>query len=103
MKCALPPRLTCSVWRAEVRYWDRTSAGIEDIKRVGLKGSPTVVSRVFGPTPRAQKAVQIAFDAEHPEAAGVALLKKIQAEFAPGGQGTGTAAASSSITVELPQ
>ena len=66
--------------RAEVRYWDRTSAGIEDIKRVGLKGSPTVVSRVFGPTPRAQKAVQIAFDAEHPEAAGVALLEKIQAE-----------------------
>ena len=66
--------------RAEVRYWDRTSAGIEDIKRVGLKGSPTVVSRVFGPTPRAQKAVQIAFDPENPEAAGAALLEKIQAE-----------------------
>ena len=41
--------------RATVRHWDRTSAGIEDIKFVGLKGSPTIVSRVFGPTPRAAK------------------------------------------------
>ncbi len=66
--------------RATVRHWDRTSAGIEDIKFVGLKGSPTIVSRVFGPTPRAEKAVQIAFDPSNPDAAGAALLEKILAE-----------------------
>ncbi len=66
--------------RAAVRHWDRTSAGIEDIKFVGLKGSPTIVSRVFGPTPRAEKAVQIAFDPSNPDAAGAALLEKILAE-----------------------
>ena len=66
--------------RAAVRHWDRTSAGIEDIKFVGLKGSPTIVSRVFGPTPRAEKAVQIAFDPANPDAAGAALLEKILVE-----------------------
>ena len=66
--------------RAAVRHWDRTSAGIEDIKFVGLKGSPTIVSRVFGPTPRAEKAMQIAFDPANPDAAGAALLEKILVE-----------------------
>jgi len=66
--------------RAEIRHWDRTSAGIEDIKLVGLKGSPTIVSRVFGPTPRAEKAIQIAFDAANPEAASDALLERMLAE-----------------------
>ncbi|MFT3849640.1 MAG: electron transfer flavoprotein subunit beta/FixA family protein [Propionivibrio sp.] len=66
--------------RATVRHWDRTSAGIEDIKFVGLKGSPTIVSRVFGPTPRAEKAVQITFDPADPDTAGAALLEKILAE-----------------------
>ena len=66
--------------RAEIRHRDRTSAGIEDLKLVGLKGSPTIVSRVFGPTPRAEKAVQIAFDPSNPDAACEALLEKVLAE-----------------------
>ena len=66
--------------RATIRHWDRTSAGIEDVKFVGLKGSPTVVSRVFGPTPRAEKAIQIPFDVSDPESAGTALLEKVLAE-----------------------
>jgi len=66
--------------RAEIRHWDRTSAGIEDLKLVGLKGSPTIVSRVFGPTPRAEKAIQIAFDSANPETASDALLEKMLAE-----------------------
>ena len=66
--------------RATIRQWDRTSAGIEDLKLVGLKGSPTVVSRVFGPTPRAEKAVQIVFDPANPAAAGAELLAKVLAE-----------------------
>jgi electron transfer flavoprotein beta subunit len=40
----------------QVRKWNKDDAGIEDITKIGLKGSPTVVSRVFGPTPRSEKA-----------------------------------------------
>lgn len=39
-----------------VRKWNKEDAGIEDLTKIGLKGSPTVVSRVFGPTPRSEKA-----------------------------------------------
>ncbi len=41
--------------RFAVRKWNKDDAGIEDIAKIGLKGSPTVVSKVFGPTPRSQK------------------------------------------------
>jgi electron transfer flavoprotein beta subunit len=41
--------------RFEVRRWNKEDAGIEDLTKIGLKGSPTVVSKVFGPTPRQQK------------------------------------------------
>jgi electron transfer flavoprotein beta subunit len=40
----------------QVRKWNKDDAGIEDITKIGLKGSPTVVSKVFGPTPRSEKA-----------------------------------------------
>lgn len=66
--------------RAEIRTWDRAQTGVEDVKYVGLKGSPTVVSRVFGPTPRAEKAVCIDFDPDNPDAAAAALLDKVLAE-----------------------
>lgn len=66
--------------RATIREWNRESAGIDDIKKVGLKGSPTIVSRVFGPTPRAEKALQIAFNASAPHAAGAELLERLLAE-----------------------
>ncbi|MBI5717744.1 MAG: electron transfer flavoprotein subunit beta/FixA family protein [Burkholderiales bacterium] len=42
--------------RVPVRKWNKEDAGIEDLARIGLKGSPTIVSKVFGPTPRTQKA-----------------------------------------------
>ncbi len=42
--------------RHAVRRWNKDDAGIEDLTKIGLKGSPTVVSKVFGPTPRSQKA-----------------------------------------------
>jgi len=42
--------------RFQVRRWNREDAGIEDPGKIGLKGSPTVVSKVFGPTPRTQRA-----------------------------------------------
>ncbi|MBP0633491.1 MULTISPECIES: electron transfer flavoprotein subunit beta/FixA family protein [unclassified Cupriavidus] len=39
-----------------IRKWNREQAGITDLTRIGLKGSPTVVSKVFGPTPKDEKA-----------------------------------------------
>lgn len=66
--------------RATVRHWDRNDAGIEDIKQVGLKGSPTIVSRVFGPTPRAEKAKQVPFDPADPDSAAASLLEQLLAD-----------------------
>jgi electron transfer flavoprotein beta subunit len=49
--------------RHAVRKWNKDDAGIEDVAKVGLKGSPTVVSKVFGPKPRSHKAdVQVVAD-----------------------------------------
>lgn len=42
--------------RFPVRKWNKEDAGIEDLTKIGLKGSPTIVSKVFGPTPRTDKA-----------------------------------------------
>ena len=42
--------------RAEVVTWSAKDAGIEDVAACGLRGSPTVVKRVFAPSPRAEKA-----------------------------------------------
>ncbi len=45
--------------RADVITWSARDAGIEDVTQCGLRGSPTVVKRVFAPPPRAEKAAQI--------------------------------------------
>ncbi|PPQ35485.1 electron transfer flavoprotein subunit beta/FixA family protein [Rhodopila globiformis] len=45
--------------RAELVVWNAQTAGITDVSNCGLRGSPTVVKRVFAPKPRATKAVQI--------------------------------------------
>ena len=42
--------------RAEVVKWTAADAGITDLTKCGLKGSPTVVKRVFAPTPRSERA-----------------------------------------------
>jgi len=45
--------------RAEVVKWSAAQAGITELEKCGLRGSPTVVKRVFAPTARAEKALQI--------------------------------------------
>lgn len=45
--------------RAEIITWSAAEAGIPDLALCGLKGSPTIVKKVFAPTPRADKALQI--------------------------------------------
>ncbi|MBN8487088.1 MAG: electron transfer flavoprotein subunit beta/FixA family protein [Burkholderiales bacterium] len=42
--------------RCPVRKWNKDDAGIEDIARIGLKGSPTIVSKVFAPKARSVRA-----------------------------------------------
>jgi electron transfer flavoprotein beta subunit len=45
--------------RATITKWSADDAGIEDITQCGLKGSPTIVKKIFSPKPRAQKAALI--------------------------------------------
>ncbi|MFG1416303.1 electron transfer flavoprotein subunit beta/FixA family protein [Xanthobacter sp. V0B-10] len=42
--------------RAEIVKWNAKEAGVEDLNKCGLKGSPTIVKRVFAPSARAEKA-----------------------------------------------
>lgn len=48
--------------RLTVPQWNKDRAGIEDVGKIGLKGSPTVVSKIFTPKPRAVKAQMIGAD-----------------------------------------
>ncbi|MEI9401902.1 electron transfer flavoprotein subunit beta/FixA family protein [Mesorhizobium argentiipisi] len=45
--------------RSQIVKWSAADAGIEDLSKCGLRGSPTVVKRVFAPASRAEKVVQI--------------------------------------------
>ena len=63
--------------RFAVRKWNKDDAGIEDVSKIGLKGSPTVVSKVFGPTPRSEKAdLQVVADSNVQDVC-LNLLQKI--------------------------
>ncbi|MCW1413019.1 electron transfer flavoprotein subunit beta/FixA family protein [Rhizobium sp. 1AS11] len=45
--------------RSQIVKWSAADAGIEDLTKCGLRGSPTVVKRVFAPAARAERAEQI--------------------------------------------
>lgn len=45
--------------RAEIITWNAKEAGIEDLTKCGLKGSPTIVKKVFAPAPRSERAAFI--------------------------------------------
>lgn len=61
--------------RADVRVWSAAAAGIEDMTRCGLRGSPTVVKKVFAPKARAQKAKPV--EGEGAEALAAAAIEAI--------------------------
>ena len=63
--------------RYPVRKWSKEAAGIEDITKIGLKGSPTVVSKVFGPTPRAEKALMQSVEDASPRDVTLNVIQKI--------------------------
>ncbi|WP_407185208.1 electron transfer flavoprotein subunit beta/FixA family protein [Bradyrhizobium centrosematis] len=45
--------------RAKIAKWSAQDAGVEDISKCGLKGSPTVVKRVFAPPARGERAALV--------------------------------------------
>lgn len=63
--------------RYPVKVWNKEMAGIEDLTKTGLKGSPTVVSKVFAPTPRAIKAELIQCESNDPKDLSATLLAKM--------------------------
>ena len=62
--------------RAEVITWNAEAVGIEDLTKCGLRGSPTIVKRVFAPTARTEKA-QIVEAEGSPDVGAKALIDAI--------------------------
>ena len=74
---SLPDALRAA--RAKIVVWNAADAGITDMTKTGLRGSPTVVKRVFAPPARADKAEQIdTTTATHAELA-EALIERLYA------------------------
>jgi electron transfer flavoprotein beta subunit len=55
-----------SAARATITKWSAHDAGVEDLSKCGLKGSPTIVKRVFAPSARATKAAFVETSGEAP-------------------------------------
>jgi electron transfer flavoprotein beta subunit len=66
--------------RYEVPEWDHKAAGIANADQCGLKGSPTVVKKVFAPPPKAVKAKMITTDGKSAREAADALLNVVFAD-----------------------
>ncbi|WP_176085662.1 electron transfer flavoprotein subunit beta/FixA family protein [Martelella sp. HB161492] len=63
--------------RAEVITWSAAEAGIEDLLKCGLRGSPTVVKRIFSPQPRSEKAAILAVADDNPRDLAEALIEDL--------------------------
>jgi len=62
--------------RAKIVRWSAQEAGVEDITKCGLRGSPTIVKKVFAPQPRAQKAELIEIGEQPGESIVEALFQR---------------------------
>jgi len=63
--------------RHPLKVWDSKAAGIEDPAKIGLKGSPTIVSKVFAPQPKSQKAEMIDCEGRRPNDLAVTMVTKL--------------------------
>jgi len=63
--------------RAEIITWSAAEAGIPDLTLCGLRGSPTIVKKVFAPAPRDEKAFQIDVADKSPSDISEALIAEI--------------------------
>jgi len=64
--------------RAQIVKWSAQDAGVEDIAKCGLRGSPTIVKKVFAPSSRAQKASLIEIGDKAPAEAVIDAIFKQQ-------------------------
>ncbi len=63
--------------RFKVKVWNKDAAGIEDVNKIGLKGSPTVVSKVFAPIQKTVRAEIIECASGEPKELTATLLTKL--------------------------
>ena len=63
--------------RADVVVWSAADAGISDLQKCGMRGSPTVVKRVFAPPPRSEKAALVETHGRAPADSADALIEMI--------------------------
>jgi electron transfer flavoprotein beta subunit len=63
--------------RSEIVTWSAANADITDLSKCGLRGSPTIVKKVFAPPPRAEKAFQIEVAGKSMEEISEALIGEI--------------------------
>ena len=68
--------------RHPIRIWDRVAAGIGDVGKIGLKGSPTVVSKVFAPKANLRRAEIISSEGDDPRDLAVTLVGKLFTQHA---------------------
>ncbi len=69
--------------RATIVKWSAKDAGVEDVSKCGLRGSPTIVKRVFAPTPRSAKAVLVEPADQPPAETLIAEIFKQQPKLEP--------------------
>ena len=63
--------------RADVVTWSAADAGIPDILKCGLRGSPTVVKRVFAPPARSEKAQLVETQGRNSSESAEAMIETI--------------------------
>lgn len=63
--------------RYPLKLWDKDAAGITDVTKIGLKGSPTLVSKVFAPKPKTVRAEMIETESGEPRDIIITLLGKL--------------------------
>jgi electron transfer flavoprotein beta subunit len=76
--------------RATIVKWSAQDAGVEDISKCGLRGSPTIVKRVFAPSARTEKATFVEVGDQPAEALIEAIFKRqppLEAELAASARG----------------
>lgn len=63
--------------RYQPLVWDKVELGIDDESQVGLRGSPTIVSKVWAPPPR-QRSTTVRIDGSDPERAADELVQVLR-------------------------
>jgi electron transfer flavoprotein beta subunit len=66
--------------RLPLKIWNKDDAGITDPGKIGLKGSPTLVSKVFAPQPNTKPAEMIETESGEPRDIVITLLGKLNTQ-----------------------